>query len=331
MSKFIGRQQEVGIGREATRGTIVAPTQWLPKTNFSVESKVAKARVQGNFGNIVGGDDALVALKWAEGDMEFELQDNTIALILYSIFGSLTSGSFNSVYKHTLALSNSVQHQSLSLHMNDAIGAVATPNPKTIAYGRAMIDTLEITSKPGELVMTKAKFIGQVHKDWTRQTPSYTVQNRFTHKHVQIKIAADLASLAAASKINVQELTLTIKKNVMREHSLGTVQPVDILNKTIEISGKMKLTYEDRTYRDYMLNGTKKALRITLLNGDVTIGTTNPTVQLDLPVVDFDQWDAAHPNDDLATQEIMFTALYDAANGILIGSNTFVVNSTASY
>jgi len=331
MSKFIGRQQEVGIGREATRGVIVAPSQWLPKTNFTVESKVAKARFQGTYGNIAPGDDALVALKWAEGDMEFELIDNSIAMLLYSVFGSLTSASFNSFYKHTLALSNSVQHQSLSLYMNDPIGAAGTPNAISIAYARAMIDSLEISVKPGELIGVKAKYIANVHKDWTRQTPSYTAQNKFTHKHCSAKIAADLSSLAAASKINVQELTLTIKKNVMREHSLGTVQPVDILNKRIEISGKLKLTYEDRTYRDYMLNGTKKALRINILNGDVTIGSANPQVQIDLPVVDFDQWEPANPNDDVSSQEVLFTALYDVSNGILIGSNTFVVNSTASY
>lgn len=330
MSKFIGRQQEVGIGREATRGTIVAPTNWVPKVNFSVEDKVAKARFQGSYGNILGGDDALPALKWAEGDLEFELQDNSIALVLYALFGGLSTASFLSVYKHTLSIANSVQHQSLSLHMNDAIGASGSPTT-TLAYARAMVDSLEISVKTGELVMAKASFIATVHKDWTRQTPSYTAQNKFTHKHVSVKIAADTSSLTAASKINVQELTLTIKKNVMREHSLGTVQPVDILNKRIEISGKLKLTYEDRTYRDYMLNGTKKAMRISFVNGDVTIGTTNPTIQLDLSVVEFDQWDPAHPTDDVATQEVTFTALYDVTNNVLIGANSFVVNSTASY
>jgi len=330
MAKFIGRQQELGIGREATRGTIVAPTQWAAKTNFSVEDKVNKARVQGSYGNILGGDDALVADRYAQGDIEFEAQDNLLAIILYSLFGGLSSSSFSSVFKHTLSIPNSVQHQSLSLHMNDPIGAGENPT-KTVVYGRAMIDQFELTAKLNELVSCTASFISQVHKDWTRQTPSYTAQNKFTHKHVIVKVAADTSGLAAASKINVQDLTLTIKKNVIREQSLGTIQAVDILNRKIEISGKLKLTYEDRTYRDYMVNGTKKALRIALVNSDVTIGSTNPQFQLDLPIVEFDQWEPSNEIDELATQEIMFTALYDVTNNILIGSNTFVVNSTTSY
>ena len=330
MSKFIGRQQEVGLALEATRGTIVAPTLWLPKTNFNVEDKVAKARFQGNYGNIVGGDDALVAQKWAEGDLEFEVSDDVLPMIMKSLFGSLSSASFLSVYKHTFSLANSVQHASLSFHLNDPIGAAGSPT-KTVAYGRSMIKSLELGVKLGELAMMKAGFIAAGHKDWTRQTSSYSAPNKFTHKHAVVKIAANTAALDAASKISVQELTLTINKNVVRENSLGTVQPVDILNRKIEISGKLMLTYEDRTYRDYVLDGTKKALRVSLVNGDVTIGTTNPTLQLDLPIVDFDSWDPKHPLDDVATQEIMFYALYDVTNSILIGANSFVVNDTASY
>jgi hypothetical protein len=331
MAKFIGRQQEVGIGRESSRGVIVAPTIWAPKTNFSLDDKVVKARMQGSYGNILGGDDALVSERYAQGDLEMEAQDNALALLLYSLFGTLTTASFNSAYKHTLAIANSVQHQSLSFHMNDPIGAAASPNAVTVAYARAMVDQLEITSKQGEAVMAKFSFLSMVHKDWQRQTPSYVSQNKFTSKHTSVKVAANLAGLDAASKISVQELTLTIKKNVIRENSLGTVQPVDILNRKIEISGKLKLTYEDRTYRDYMVNGTKKAMRISILNGDVTIGTTNPQLQLDLSVVDFDQWAPASDLEDLSTQEITFTALYDVSNNLLIGTSSFVVNSTTSY
>ena len=330
MAKFIGRQQEVGIGREATRGTIVAPTKWIPKTNFSVEDKVSKSRFQGGYGNILGGDDAVVSDKYAQGNLEFEVQDDLLALILYGVFGTLTSAAFNSVYKHTLTIANSVQHTSLSLHMNDPIGAASAPT-KTVAYARAMVDQFEITSRPGELVMANAAFVAAAHKDWTRQTPSYGTQYKFTHQHASVKVAANLASLDAASKISVQELTLTIKKNVIRENSLGTVQPIDILNRKIEISGKLKLTHEDRTYRDYMLDGTKKSIRISLLNSGVTIGTTNPQMQLDLSVCDFTEWEPAHPLDDISTQEIMFNALYDITNDLLIGANSFVVNSTASY
>jgi len=80
-----------------------------------------------------------------------------------------------------------------------------------------------------------------------------------------------------------------------------------------------------------MLDGSKKAIRITLNNQDVTIGSTTPQIQIDLPIVDFESWEPAHPLDDVATQEITFNALYDTTNSKLLGTETFVYNEQASY
>lgn len=328
--KFIGRQQEVGMAREATRGTLVAPAFWIPKTDYTVEDKVEKARFEGSYGNIYGGDDAIVALKHAEGDLEMEIQDVSMGLLFYSLFGSLSSAAFQSVLKHTLSIPNSVQHQSLSLFMNDPIGDSDNDN-LTIAYARAMINSFTLNAELGELIRGTFGFMANGHSDFTRQTSTKTAQNKFSHNHLTFKVATNEAGLDAASAVNLQSLTLNINKNVIRENALGTVQPVDILNRKIEITGTIRLLYEDRSYRDFMLNGTKRAVRITLQNTDVTIGSTNPTIQIDLPIVDFDAWEPAHPLDDIAMQEITFTALYDVSNDQLIGANTFVVNEQASY
>lgn len=328
MSKFIGRQQEVGIARETSRGSLVTPTFWIPKTNFSVEDKVEKSSFNGNYGVLAGGDDAIVTRRWSEGDLEMEVTDDNIGLLLYALFGSLSSASFNSAYKHTITEQNSTQPTTLSLMMNDPIGST---NSKTVAYARGMVNSLELTAEVGELLMASFGFVAMPHTDYTLQTPSYTAENKFSHRDVSVYIASNEASLSGASKINVRSLSLTIEKNVEREHSLGTVQPVDILARSLKISGSLSLTYEDRTYRDFMNNGTKKALRILVNRSDVTIGSTTPQIQIDLPIVHFDGWEATHPLEEVATQDFTFTALYDVSNSYIIGANTFVVNETASY
>lgn len=330
MSKFIGRQQEVGLAVEATRGTFVAPTLWIPKTDFSVEDKANKATFRGNYGSVAAvGDDSLVTEQWSEGSLAMELQDQPIAYLLYAALGTLTSASFNGAYKHSLALLESVQCKTLSLLMRDPIGT--TDDTVNLAYAMAMLDSLEISCDLGELVKVAAEFQAKAHQDFTVQSPSYTAHNKFAHRHVTVKVAADEASLDAASRVNVRSFRLKIERNVERENSLGTVQPVDIMSRAVRISGSMQLTYEDRTYRDYMLNGTKKALRLGIVNDGVTIGTTNPQVQIDLPVVHFHDWEPAVDQDEVATQEISFEALYDATNSQLIGSNSFVVNEQSAY
>ena len=61
MSKYIGRRVQVGLGLETSRGTAVAATYTMPKTNFTFEDKANKARSMENFGNIAGmGDQSIV-------------------------------------------------------------------------------------------------------------------------------------------------------------------------------------------------------------------------------------------------------------------------------
>lgn len=330
MAKFTGRQQEVGIARETSRGTLVVPSYWVPKTNYTVEDKAQKAKFQGNYGVLAGGDAAPVTQLWAEGDLELELTDKILGLLMYAMFGTLTSGSFNSAYKHTLALQNSVQSTTLSLFMNDPIGAAESPT-KSVAYAMAMLNSFEMKAELGELVMGTFNFIAKPHTDYTRQSSSYEVGNKFAHNHVSVKVAADTSGLTAASKINVQSLSLKIERSVIRENALGTVQPVDIVSRQFKITGKIGLTYQDRTYRDYMINGTNKALRIALNNQSVTIGSTTPQFQIDLPIVHFEAWEPKQELDEIAMQEVNFEALYDVANSQIIGTNTFVVNNQASY
>lgn len=330
MTKFVGRQQEVGIARESSRGVAVAPSFWLPKVTFSLEDKAEHVEFNGNYGVLAGGDEALVASQWSEGDLELEVGDKSVGLLLYALFGTLTSGAFNSVYKHTLALQNSVQPTTLTMMMNDPIGGAETPT-KSLAYRLSMINSLELTSNLGELVKAKFNVIAKKHMDYTRQASSYTAENKFGHHHVKVFVASAEAGLDAATRLNIRSLKLNIERGVERENSLGTVQPVDIVAKMFKISGSIVLTYEDRTYRDYLLAGTKRALRIAINRSDVTIGATTPQIQFDLPYVHFHEWEPSSGLDEIGTQEIQFTALYDVANSKLVGANTFVVNGQASY
>ena len=85
------------------------------------------------------------------------------------------------------------------------------------------------------------------------------------------------------------------------------------------------------TYRDYMLNGDYKALRLDLPNTDVTIGTTNPAFRIDLSKVDFDGWDVDYALDDIVKQTITFTALYDLGLNDNVVNDCYVVNEVVSY
>lgn len=325
MTKIIGRLKDIGIAKESSRGTGVAPTFWVPKSDFTVDDKVVKARNNSAYGSIVGqGNQVLIARNWAEGDMEFDLLDKSFGLFLYALLGGLvTTGPTDSLYTHTFSLANTNQHQSLSITAKES-------TISTRMYRLAMINSLEIEVDTESIVKVKVNFLAKSGMD-TTATVSYAAENKFVGRHLSFKLATLTSGLGAASRIPVKSLKLKFEKNAMLDHSLGTVQPQDILNQAFNITGTVQLDYSDRTYRDLMFAGTYNAVRIDLTNTNVTIGaSSNPSFTLDLSRVDFDQWESKFPLDEIASQTFNFMALYDITNGNVINSCT-LKNAQASY
>jgi len=97
----------IGVGKETVRGTGVAPTYWLHATTFKYNDKVSKVKEDGFTGGIWNGDQSFVTQKWADGDIECDMTDKSFGLIMLACFGSVSTASYLSAYKHTYTLSNS--------------------------------------------------------------------------------------------------------------------------------------------------------------------------------------------------------------------------------
>jgi len=323
MAKYIGRLAKVGIGREGTRGVGVDPDFWIPLTNYTHNSKATKARSAEGLGNIESPADAIVTEKWAEGDLEFEVNVNSFGLILTALFGTVSYSAGDpeaGVNTHTYSVQNDNQHDSLTIIVDE-------PNGDLI-FERSMVNSVTLTVERDALVMATVNFMSHSAQD-TGKTASYTVDYKFAAPDLAFKIAALTGSLTAAAAIPLKSLTLTFEKNLERDSVLGTLNPADIHNDNMTISGSMELTFENHTQRDYMLNGTYRAMRIDLVDTRDTIGAaTNPQFTLDFSRVDFEGWDVDRSLDTISTESIDFTALYDFTNGNVINSCTLINTAT---
>lgn len=327
MTKIIGRLIDVGVGAESSRGAGIVPTFWIPKANIAFDDKAIKARSRQSYGTIaMDGKDAIPAKNWSEGAIEMDMMDKPFGLFLYALLGAKSvSGPTDSAYTHTFTLSNTNQHQSLAITAKQSSLA-------SLMYKLCMINSMSIEITPEELVKVTVNFMGK-RGVTTTQTATYAAYNKFAGRDLSFKIASLTSGLAAASAIPLKSLKINFEKNLVLDHNLGTVQPQDILNQGFRITGEVELDYQDRTYADYMSDGSYKAVRINLTNrrADALIGAaTNPAFNLDLSRVEFDQWEPAYPNDEISKQKFTFTALYDLTNGNLINSCT-LVNTQASY
>jgi hypothetical protein len=325
VAKFIGRRVNVGIGKETSRGTAATAVGFtIPKTNYTFEDKANKALSGDSFSNIAGsGSQAIVTGRFSEGAIEGEINANSFGLLLLATLGTSTPAAYaTSAYEHTLTLNNSNQHTTLTIFTKDPIGDTA--------FKGCMIDSLEITVAQNEIVKYNAGFKGRKGNDWS-WTAAYAVDYKFVSRDLELKVATATANLAAATAISVKELKLTINKNAENDWVLGTLEPEDVLNRQITFEGTLTLNYEDRIWRNYMLDGSTRALGIKLTNTRQTIGSAGyPEFYIEFPVVEFSEWESKRDNDDVAGQTIKFTALYDIATSKIV-SSCYVRNTTASY
>jgi len=326
MSKFTSRLVNVGLGHESTRGVGVAASYWLPKTELSFDNKTKKALVAGSYGNI--SDAAMTAYvtgKWAEGNIDGEINIDSFGLILLALFGTesaSTDDPESGVCTHSYTLQNDNQHDSLSIHLHDPIGQ--------LQFKMAMINSLGIDITLGEIVKYTANFISKASVD-SSSTPSYITDKRFTSRDLTFKVANSVSALSAASAISVKHLTLNFEKNTKLDEVLGTLEPENILNMGLKISGSIELNYEDRTWRNYMLNGNTKAMQIKLESSQTIGVSTNPKLEFVFPKATFSEWEPKHALDDIVGQSINFEVLLDiSTDPARLWSSASLINSTNS-
>jgi hypothetical protein len=324
MSKFIGRVADVGIAKESSRGTSPGSAAfWLPKTSLTLDDGIEQAMEETSVGAIEDATDAVRVGRFAEGEIEGNIQANSFGLLLLAALGSSTpSGpAQTSVYTHTFTVSQSAQHPSLSLYLED-------PN-QDYTYAMAMLQSLNIDISLNQFARYTAAFRSRVGATATL-TPSYTAQATFLPQHGTVKIATNVAGLGAASALDVRSVQLTINKNVEDDRKIGSLDQADILNKQLSVEGTVELVFNDNTFKTQMLADTEQAMRIELTNTDVTIGTSlNPKLTIDLSKIKVTSFEKNYGNNDIVTATVAFKAFYKLSESDMI--EAVLVNTTASY
>lgn len=311
MSKFIGRKVEAAIALEATRGVGVSPAYSLGKIDFTLFDKTDVVRDESSIGRIEDSNDKFVVEKYAQGQIGGILGANSALYLLALALGSAPSDGATSDSRttHTISVTNTNQHKSGSLHVKDI-------NLQLI-HKLLMLNELEISVKMDEAVMFKGDFISKVGRTSTVTFPSYVEDYKFTKRKAKIYLASDVSGLGAATRISLKEFNIKFTKNLVRDSVLGTAEPEDIQNQQLSIEGEIKLNYNDQTYKNLMLAGTLKAMRIFFESEKLIGATSYGDLTIDLSKVDFYQWEPDAGNDDIVTNSIQFKANYDLSNGMV--------------
>lgn len=324
MTKFIGRLVDIGIAAETTRGTAEdSATYWIPKMSLSIDDGIEQVIDESSVGVIEDSPEAVVVGKFAQGEIEGNILDESFGLILKAALGSVsTSGPAEStVYTHTFTVEQSAQHESLTIFLDEA--------NQDYTYALAMLTQLDIDISLNQFAKFTAAFRSKVGSTATLDS-SYSAENHFLPQHGTVKVASAVSGLGAAAAIDIRSVQLTINKNVEDDRKIGSLDQDDILNRQFSVEGTLELVFDDETFKTQMLADTAQAMRIELENTDVTIGSTlSPKLTIDLSKVKYSNFEKNYGNNDIVTATVNFKAFYKTAESDMI--EIALQNEASSY
>lgn len=326
MAKLLGESIQLGIGSEATRGTPVAPAHWVPaRTPTGIRPVLEKVLIRETRATKMASQASEIVQKRAEGDVEFNVRNESIGHILKSLLGNVaTTNPETDVYQHVFSLLlNNPQHPTCTL-------ALHQPGYQDYRFPFAIVNSLELRTPVNELVNATASFIASEEQEQSDYTPATAEDDHYFRNHeVTIKLADDADGLGAASTLKVKEFSLGMNNGARADYNVGDLSPSDMLVMLLEITGSMQIDYEGKTYHDVFTSGAYRAMRIEMVrNIDIGDGL-NPRITIDLPKISFENLDPNRPMDDIVRDGISFNAHYDDEEAE--GVSVTVVNNHASY
>lgn len=327
MSEYTGRKVSFGLAREAVRGTAETSVDfWLNHMSLGFYPRANKGLNESALGNLHKHNDSTTFDLWAEGDFEMKAGIESLPALLTAAMGTVVTADnpdANAAVKdHTITFDQSNSPASYTFFRKD-------PNVNE-AFALGMISSLELSAELGGWLMVSGSAIAKAAVA-SAVSVSRINETEFKPKHIAIRLATNVAGLAGASDLTtLQSFRLTIDRAVERDLALTSDSPYDISVREIEISGEIVLRHSDAVRLNQYLNDTQQAMRISIVNTDVTIGAAaNPGLVITIPKISFDNWEIDQGLGDKVNQTIGFKVLYDFDSASAM--SIVATNTTASY
>ena len=235
MTFLKGESIILGIGMEdpASRGTFVTPQNFIPgRTPSGVNVEVLKAVLKETRASGISSQGSEIVQRKASGNLEFNLRSESIGYLLKSLLGACASAvNETTAYDHTFTVKlNDPQYPTLSLALHQA-------GQQDYAYKGALAKKLEIKISADDYVNAIIDFIAMDEDEHANFTPAFQSDDYvFRPQDVTIKLATNLAGLAAASAINIKDFGLSVDNLALAQQHIGSLTPTDNIIDKLELA-----------------------------------------------------------------------------------------------
>lgn len=267
----------VGIAKEATQGTAVAPTFTL------IVNKEPDVKDTVNYLDDVGKRQAMAEVyagvpgtRVSDVGLDFDLRPDVLPLFLGNILGDRTTTG-TGPYVHAVSLQNAAPAQNASLTVTDWQGVTASTGARQ--YPGFMMSSLDFAIDPDKLVTAAVKGTAW-GSSADASTPAVSASSVLPTAGYICGVGIGGPASGGTLFNNVVSASVSIARKVQAYPSLqGSQQPYIIRQGTLGVTGKLTFLAADETPLTNYLTNVQPQLQF-LLNA----GTTN-IVQIDMQQV----------------------------------------------
>ncbi len=333
MAIIQGREPYVGLGIEATAGTAVNASIYVPYNSCNFKAVYEHLNDEAGRGVREKSWGTAIGKYRGEGDIETNVDAENSVYFFYPALGVISSTKASGetvVYTHTITRKASNPPKTVTIVDYDGQG--------TRKYTYGTINKLDFKVADG-LATISASLLAKAPVSGTG-TRTVTTNRVLSFKDVSVKLGSSntsssvaLTNAIAATASPVRAFNLSINNNAEALYCSGTGSPYVIALGEFEITGDWTAFYEgtvDRSYYETLKRSSKTYTAMYVSMTGNSIGTAE-TQEIDIKLynINLTDWGLDKSLNGFVTENPKFTAVYDSTNAKSI--QVEITNQTASY
>lgn len=324
MAVKTGRLGWVGLSVEVTPGAPVAPVDYIPFLDCSLNEKIDMLDDSSARGiRDAHPENSQLGKQWGEGSLKVNLDAKLAGYLMLSALGSDSVVSEGGgVYTHTISELNTTNTpKSLSIIFNRS-------GIDQLLFPYSVVSSLEFAYSDGFAEAT-ASIMSRFPAASTSGTLVTTSGFYYAFRHATVQVGTDIVAAGnSATPLKIRNFQMTIDNKTEAQFVSGNREVDSFINKDFEVKGTFRVAFEDTVQRNNFYNLTKQAMIATFTGNGIGNGMTE-FIKFRLYKIRIDESNISMPPGDYVSQDLPFTAEYASANSATI--DIVVRNTKSSY
>lgn len=243
-----------GIAKEATYGTYVAPTDFLPVDKFDPKRVIVQLEDKGRRGSAVARYGQVQGVWRSEVDISGDVRPDTIPWHFAAILGDVVTSGASAPFSHVMSVKNDADMQPKSYSFTDQYGVGVRGIPG------AKCSELQLKFNADGKFTYEAKYTGRADATQSAPTPAFSA--------IDLWEAWRCVPTIGGASVDLLEASVNLKRELDPVNVANNSQdPLAVFLGSLDVEGSVTLVMNDETYYTAFINNTQAALVLDFQRG----------------------------------------------------------------